>query len=752
MRRTNLSLVLGTFLLAMILLVAAFPGLFTDNSPYTIQLMRFIHEDGKLDAERAPFAPDTEHPFGTDDLGRDILSYIIYGTKLTITLGILIAIGQFLVAVPLALLGGFGNRLAKSIILQFNVIFSAIPALLISIILLKLDYIAGLDKKNSITAFVLILTAVSWPKLGSLVMERVEAILNKPFIKGERAIGKKKMRIALENVIPHLAPELTILFFMEIARNLSMLMQLGIFAIFVGNLGIINDSTSGAKINTDISFEPEWASMLSTSRTLISTAPWAVMYPALAFFISVLGFNLFGEGLRKQLQSKDSRMTLIFRKLITFDFKYLWRMIDRRRRLKYGVTAACISLSILAISQLTRIDHSISLKLDRIKLPESSLIGTKESRALAVTISEEMERLGLEPLEDSFMIEYPIGSSYLIDEQSLLLQNEILSMEFDPNWDYSFISTGNIEVEGKVIDATSLDLFNFENFSSLEGSFVLIDKAYYNDMAVDYFINEIKENSRIKGILLIARAGEKLESLLVDESRDIPIILITRETAKYIEAHPEATISAKSTVELLGSTGVNVVGILKGKDQNFGEEAIVIGMNYNYLTEGGKDVLGFNLGIMEKLSTDYDNKRSVIFMFLDGTLDEKRHGIYYMAENFPYSPNKVQIYVDLTGITSNRFGYIKFSSAQAPLTRPFAWSLGHHLGQELEKAKLENLGFETVTVEDEFLFTDSYADNVMFWERGIPTVILDISADGKGKRNVEELGSLILKVISENNY
>lgn len=752
MRKTNLPLVLGTLILAMILLVAAFPGLLTDNSPYTIQLMRFIHEDGKLDAERAPFAPDIDHPFGTDDLGRDVLSYIIYGTRLTITLGILIAIGQFLVAVPLALLGGFGNSLARSIILQFNVVFSAVPALLISIIILKLDLIAGLDKKSSIIAFVLILTAVSWPKLGSLVMERVEAILSKPFIKGERAIGKRRIRIALENVIPHLAPELIILFFMEIARNLSMLMQLGIFAIFVGNLGIINDPTSGVNINTDISFEPEWASMLSTSRTLISTAPWAVMYPALAFFISVLGFNLFGEGLRKQLQSKDSRMTLIFRKLITFDFKYLLRMIDKRKRLKYGITAAGISLAIIGISQLTRVDHSMTLRNYRTELPESSLIGTNESEELAVTISEEMDRLGLEPLKESFMIKYPIGSSYLINEQSLLLQNETGSIELAPNLDYSFISTGNIEVNGKVIDATSLDIFSFDNFESLDGGFALIDKAYYNDMAIGYFINEIKENSRIKGVLLIARAGEKLESLIVDESRDIPIILITRETAKYIADHPEATISAKSSVEILGSTGVNIVGILRGKDENFGEEAIVIGMNFNYLTEGGKDVLDFNLKMMEKLCTEYENKRSIIFMFLDGTLDEKRHGIYYMTEDFPYSPNKVQAYVDLTGITSSHFDYIKFSSAQAPLTRPFAWSLGHHLGQELEKAKLENIFFETVTVEDEFLFTDSYADNVMFWERGIPTVILDTLAGGKGKRNVEELGSIILKVISESNY
>ncbi|HMM69762.1 MAG TPA: ABC transporter permease subunit [Gudongella oleilytica] len=752
MKRTNLPLIIGTLILVMILLIAVFPGFFTDNSPYTIQLMRFIHEDGKLDAERAPFLPDKDHPFGTDDLGRDVLSYIIYGTRLTIALGILIAIGQFAVAVPLAILGGFGNRLARSIILQFNVVFSAIPALLISLILLKLDYIAGLDKKSSVTAFVLILTAVSWPKLGSLVMERVEAILNKPFIKGERAIGKRRSKIALENVVPHLAPELTILFFMEIARNLSLLMQLGIFAIFVGNLGIINDSTSGVNINTDISFEPEWASMLSTSRTLISTAPWAVMYPALAFFISVLGFNLFGEGIRKQLQSKDSRMTLIFRKLISFDFKYLLRMINSKKRLKYFISIVLISLAMITINHLTQTDYSINLSLDRNELPDSALIGTRESEELSYMISNKMGSLGLDPLKDNFLIEYPIGSSYLINKQSLWLHDQNGSKEFVPNLDYSFISTGDIVAEGTILDTTSIDLFNIESYERFNGNFILIDKVYYNDMAIEYFINEIKENSRIEGVLLIARQNEELQNLIVSESKDIPTILLSRETAEYITAYPEAKILARSSVETLGSSGANVVGILRGKDKNFEDEAIVIGMNYNYLTEKDKDVLRFNLEVMEKLCTEYNNKRSIIFMFLDGTTDEERHGIYYMAEDFPYSPNKVQAYIDLTGITLRRFDYIQFSSAQAPLTRPFAWSLGHRLGLELEKAGFQNRGLETVTVENELLFTESYADNVMFWQRGIPTVIVNASVEGAGKRTVEELGSIILKVISENNY
>ena len=91
-------------------------------------------------------------------------------------------------------------------------------------------------------------------------------------------------------------PETIVLFFMEIARVLAMMMQLGIFSVFVGNLRIIKDTEGGVSYY-DFSFEPEWASMLSTSRNAISVAPWAIIFPALAFFVSVLGFNLFGEGL-----------------------------------------------------------------------------------------------------------------------------------------------------------------------------------------------------------------------------------------------------------------------------------------------------------------------------------------------------------------------------------------------------------------------------------------------------------------------
>ena len=752
MKKINLPLILGTMILIVILLVMSFPDMFTDNSPYTIQLMRFIHEDGKLSAERAPFAPGDDYPLGSDDLGRDIFSYIIHGTRLTISLGVLIAVGQFLIAIPMALLGGFGNRLAGSIIRQSNIIFSAIPALLISIILLKLRFITNLDKQSSIIAFVLVLTAVSWPKLGSLIFERVQSILQQPFIKGEVAIGKRKSRIAMENVIPHLAPELVILFFMEIARNLSMIMQLGIFSIFVGNLGLINDGMSGARINTDISFEPEWASMLSTSRTLISTAPWAVIYPALAFFISVLGFNLFGEGLRNTIQRKDSRMPLAFRKLISLEFKYLWNMVDRKFKLKLVSGTIILLASFSALSFANRGDYRVTVDSNPDIFPQEVIIGSENIGDVVQTITGRMAQLGITPLEDGYEMNYDIGPSFMIVDQGMSIDTGDEIIQLEPNSDFTFTTSGSSKDEGHVYDASRMDLFSVDDLKEFEDKFILIDKRFYNDLSINHFIESLVNNVQIKGILLVAEKDESMDGFITDRSQGLSVILISRDIAGIIRSNPESRISINSSVKPLEGDGSNVVGILPGEDENIGDEAIVVGMNYNYTRDKGSDLLEFNLELMERLCQQEGNKRSIIFMFLDGTIDERRHGINYMVEDFPYSPNKVEVYLDLTGLVHREFDSIRFSSAQAPVTRQFAWSLGHHMENELLDEGFDLVQLQTRSVENEYYFTGSQADNAMFWERGIPTVHILTDEAGEGTRNIEELGSILLEVINRNNY
>lgn len=751
--KANIHLIFGSIILLLILFVMIFPEMFINKSPYTIQHMRFLHENGKLLVERAPFPPAKDFFLGSDDLGRDILSYIIYGTRLTIFLGVIVAIGQFIIAIPMALYAGFGNRIAKSTIMQFNVIFSAIPALLISIILLRLDFFTGLDKQKSIIAFVLILSAVGWPKLASLLMERVEVINQQPFIKGEVAIGKRRYKIALENVLPHLAPELVVLFFMEIARNLSMIMQLGIFGVFVGNLKIINNPALGVSINTNISVEPEWASMLSTSRNLISMAPWAVIFPALAFFISVLGFNLFGEGLRKVMQKKDSKVIPAFRKLISLDVLYLWRSASKKVKMRNAAVVIILIGVFTLLTLINKEDYSMGVNADTVTLPDQVIIGTQDSTETAKYIADRMAALGIEPMEgENYLMSYDIGQSYMLQDQIFSINTADGPIILEPDCDFAFMKSGNISFTGAVYDATKEDMYNIDNYSRFKDKFVLIDKAYYNDASINSFINDINNHVRIKGMLLIARNDEVIKNLIIDASEEMSVILISREVSEELKNNLESVITVSSSAKALKPTGNNVIGIYKGIDEGIGDEAILIGMNYNYINESGKEVLQFNLELMERLCALYGNKRSIIFMFLDGTISEAQHGVYYISQNFPYSSSKVKVYIDLTGLVEESFDHIEFSSAQAPITRRFAWTLGQHLEREFIKNKFEIEELETRNIDIEYYFTGSQADNVMFWDRGIATIIIENTETELKKHNINEIGSILLETISKNNY
>lgn len=737
----RIPLILGSILLAFILIIMISPKTFAPQSPYTVSQIRFLSEDGHLDIEAAPYPPSSSYILGSDSLGRDIFSYIIYGTRLTILLGVLIAVFQFLIGIPMALFAGFGNKFMKSIILQQSIMFSAIPALLISIILLKLDYFGQLGKQNSVIAFVTVLTIVGWPKVGLILMERVEAINSQAFIKGAVAIGKKRKDIALTNVLPHLAPEVIVLFFMEIARNLSMIMQLGVFGVFVGNLKIIKDSTNGILTYYDVSFEPEWSSLLATSRTYISVAPWAVLFPALAFFISVLAFNLFGEGLRQLLQEKDSKVLVSFREFISI------KTINNNR-MKLIKVLTTIGLILLVIFVLNVNDYKIE-KDDTINLEyESVIIGTNERDEVVSTITNYMKTLNIEPLEgEDYVLPYFIEESYVLRSQMLTLYDNPSSENFEAAKDFQVLKYSNMPIEGVVYNGLLDDLYNIKDYSVYEDKFILLNSKFYSEDSITFFTEDIADHVDIKGVLLLVEDKEVSSKFLIEKSR-FPVVQITSRLADIMLANDETQIIVEAKADQLDSIGKNIVGIYHGTDAYLSDEVIMIGMNYNYLNDS--NVLRFNMNLMNKLTSIDNNKRSIMFMFVDGTLDETYNGIHDVADEFPYSSQKIKTYIDLTGLEVSSFESLKFSNKQAPITRPFPWSVGHHLEEELGNNYKNILELDSININGEYYFTEDESDNMMFWDKGIASII--ISCDEKGNNDIYELGEIILEVISLNNY
>ena len=734
MKNKNIPLVLGSVILLALLVIMFFPDLFATQSPYTVQHMRFTHVDGTLDINRAPYAPDRQFLLGSDHLGRDIFSYMIYGTGLTISMGLLIAFCEFILAVPLALIAGFDNKIVKTVIEKTNVLFSAIPALLIAIIILNLDYFAGQDKAFSILSFVVILTAVGWARVGVLVLERVEGIMVQPFIIGEIAIGKSSLKIAVQNVLPHLAPEIIVLYFMEVARSLSILMQLGIFAVFVGNLGLINDPTAGVPINLDISYEPEWASMLSTSRTLLTTAPWAVLYPALAFFISVLGFNLFGEGLRIVMQQQG------------FRFKTHYKSLVR--------SAAIVVAVLFVFAAINFKSYSVGFsELDA--MPSSVFVGTDEAALVSAQIADKMKALGIDPIkENAYMMPYEIGDVSMIVKQEMALISDETEKAFIPNKDFAFVETNDVIEKATLVDARKMDLFTMKEPEMFDKKFVLIDGRYYSEPAVAAIIDEINFRSAALGIFIIVDDDKDIGNLTVmsSQARRVPVVEITENIAQQIATDPNVEIRIEATVAPLDNQGRNVVGILEGDDPTLGEEAIVVGFGYNYIDQSGKDALRFNLSLMEQICALDENKRSVIFVYLDGTLTDRQNGIHALSEMYPYSSGDTQVYLDLTDVSTINYDAVTYSGKQAPVTRPFAWGLSRQIEEGLTDGGYLLKPLPSIFIDGSYYFEGKSASNAMFWNRGIPSIVIGTEVSGSGKHEVEQLGRLILKAIAQNNY
>lgn len=748
-KQSKLPLIIGSIILLTLIIIMIFPEVFAIKSPYTVQQLRFSTENGSLDIKAAPYPPSEGFPLGSDDLGRDILSYIIYGTRLTILLAILTALLQFVLSIPMALLAGFGNEFSKSVIKQLSVMFSAIPALLISVIILKLDFFVGLQKQFSILAFVLVLTLVGWPKLGLLLMERVETINKQAFIKGAVAIGKNRRQIALSNVVPHLAPEIIVLFFMEIARNLSMIMQLGVFGVFVGNLKIIKDSQNGVLTYYNVSFEPEWASMLATSRTYISVAPWAVLFPAFAFFISVLGFNLFGEGLRNLLQDKDSMIIPRVRNLLTLEWRHSISLSNIKKvRVPLPKILMIMTLVLIYIISTFNNKYDINKQEYSMLKDQPILIGTNDRDQVVQTIISRMEDLNIEPLKDKYVFEYETQESYILEYQEMIFESdeETYSISTD---DYQTLSWSDKTVKGRIIDVSKDDLFNIEDYSMFADKFIMFDQQLLSQQLIGFFVEDITTNVSIAGVLLINNNNNLEHNSIVEES-SYPVIAIKSDLVDSFKLDNDVTITFSSRARELGSIGKNILGIVKGSDKYISEEAILIGLNYNHLNNS--DVLKFNLDLMATLSELTINKRSLIFMFVDGTTSQAHNGIVHIAEDFPYSSQKIKAYIDLTGLTSLTYDSIEYSAKQAPITRQFAWSVGHHLLNEFIQEDIRVNELETLFIDSEYYFTKDITDNTMFWERGLASIIISNDGDLKGKHDLYELGRVIVEVINLNNY
>jgi len=310
----NVSFVLGAVIVAMLVVMVLLGPSLTPYSPYTTRGLEY--SDGKLTVP--PFAPDATYLWGTDAMGRDIFSLVIAGAQQTLLLVVLVVAARMLLGFVLGSLAGWlnGSWVDRSL-LALSEIVSAFPTLLLSMTL-----ILALGIRQGMRPFVLALSFVGWGEIMQFVRGEVMSVRVKPFIESAVATGLRTPRVIWSHVLPNLLPALISIAALEMGAVLMLLGELGFVGIFVGGGAF-------AELHIDAppyhySDVPEWGALLSNVRLYARAYPWTAVYPTLAFFVSILGFNLFGEGIRRMIETVGIGLT---------------RLVNR-----YTVTAAVIAV------------------------------------------------------------------------------------------------------------------------------------------------------------------------------------------------------------------------------------------------------------------------------------------------------------------------------------------------------------------------------------------------------------------------
>jgi len=285
----NPPLILGSMILLLLLIAVIFGSDMTPHNPYQQKLLAIV--DGHFTS--APFEPSEEYPWGSDVLGRDVMSLVLAGAGRTLSLGLMIVLARMVVGFLLGAVAGWrAGGLADRAIVGLSEIIAAFPSLLLAMLL-----ILALGIREGISVFVIALCFVGWGEVMHFVRNQVQAIRPQTYIESAVAIGLRSPKIIQSHVFPNLVSPLIALAALEMGAALMLLAELGFVGIFIGG-GAVAQLASDKPWVFLYSDVPEWAAMLSNMRLWARSYPWTAIYPALAFFIAILGFNFFGEGLR----------------------------------------------------------------------------------------------------------------------------------------------------------------------------------------------------------------------------------------------------------------------------------------------------------------------------------------------------------------------------------------------------------------------------------------------------------------------
>nr|WP_049889273.1 nickel transporter permease [Natronolimnohabitans innermongolicus] len=266
--RRNPSAVAGAVVVATLALLAVVGPILAPYDPNA------QHLDNRLQG------PSFAHPLGTDQLGRDVATRLLYGARITLGIAVLITAVRLTIGVAVGLVAGYCGGWVDETLMRVVDVLLAFPGIVLALV------VAGI-LGPSLTNLVLALAVVGWTRYARIVRSSVLELRERPFVAASRLTGAPRRRVLRRHVLPNVAGPVVVLATLDLGGVV-------LAAAGLSFLGL------GAQPPT-----PEWGTMLSTGRHHLREASWLVNAPGLAIVLAVLGTNLLGDGLRDALDPND---------------------------------------------------------------------------------------------------------------------------------------------------------------------------------------------------------------------------------------------------------------------------------------------------------------------------------------------------------------------------------------------------------------------------------------------------------------
>ncbi|OJY19485.1 MAG: diguanylate cyclase [Pandoraea sp. 64-18] len=264
----NRAAVVGAIIVAFAVIVALFAPWLSPYDPIATSFMTVRQ------------APSALHWFGTDELGRDVLARMVFGARASLAAGVVSVGIAVIVGVPLGLLAGYFGRWVDAIVSRLADALLSIPFLILAI---AMAAFLGASLTNAMIA----IGVSAMPRFVRLARAQALTVKAEEYVEGARAIGLTDARIIVRYILPNVLPPIIVQASLTVATAIIAEASLS----FLG-LGQLPPS-------------PSWGSMLNTAKDFVEQAPWMSIFPGIAIFLTVLGFNLLGDGLRDALDPRE---------------------------------------------------------------------------------------------------------------------------------------------------------------------------------------------------------------------------------------------------------------------------------------------------------------------------------------------------------------------------------------------------------------------------------------------------------------